>query len=232
MRNILPILLVLLFTSCKVTQGMKNESNEEFSIDGEYRLVPLRYTGFELEDWFYIEGNDYIFYRWGPGYLPPIKGTITKLEDNNYLFNSEYQDSRLNYKKNKVGVASDSVVIDIRFLSGSDILDSDCLAILKNGETVPFPNSNPICLSCTFANQIMGFYNNHGSWDLSACVSKFEGGYQYNIILMDERYYVMKNEKIKIINDSLVWPFEFVEDSIVSIFEHVYIRKQHASQVE
>lgn len=214
MRYLVPILLVLLFVSCKGIQYMENNNKKLPSIDGEYHIAQTRDQSPTLP-YFHIVGDRYIFYQSGLGAPPPIKGTIAKLSDNCYLFNSEYQDPKLNYEKGKIKMSADSVGINIHFYSGSDILDVEWLAILKNGEVVPFvvqdEVSNPICWSYALANQIEYLYSRYyGSWKLSDYISEFEGGYHYNIVLMDVDYFVMKNEKIKIVGDTLIWQMESI----------------------
>lgn len=222
----MPLLLVMLFVSCEGSRYIENDFKEKFSIDGEYHIdSPGGLV--TAKPYFQIVRNEYVYYQAGLGSPPPIKGTIKKLADNSYLFNSEYQNSKLNYEKQQSRIDVDSVAIDFRFYSGMDMEYSDWSFILKNGEIVPFLDridmSKTICLPLTFANQIEWIYSRHfRSWKLNDYISVFEGGCQYNILLMDDDYYfVMKNEKIKIINDTLLWYMELIDDTI----EATYIKK-------
>lgn len=222
MRFLMPLLLVILFVSCKGSRGIENDFKEGFSIDGEYHLVlPGRFV--TSKPYFQIARNGYVYYQAGIG-TPPIKGTITKLADNNYLFNSEYQNSKLNYEKHPARTDADSVTIDFWFYSGMVMEYSDWAFILKNGEIVPFydraDTSKTISLPLTFANQIEWIYGKYGrSWKLNDYISVFEGGCQYNILLMDDDYYlVMKNEKIEIRNDTLLWHMELIDDTIEATY--------------
>lgn len=222
MRYIMPLLLVMLFVSCEGSRYVENDFKEMLSMDGEYHIdLPGGLPYFQ------IMGNEYVYYQAGLGSPPPIKGTIKKKADNSYLFNSEYQNSKLNYEKQQSRTDIDSVAIVFRFYSGVNMEYSDWSFILKNGESVPFfartDMSNTICLPITIANQIEYIYSRYfGPWKLNDYIAVFEGGSQYNILLMDEdNYLVMKNEKIQIMNDTLLWHIELIDDTI----EARYIKK-------
>lgn len=226
MRYIVTLLLVVLFVSCKGGRCLENDFKESFSIDGEYH--PVDPDGWVAsKPYFQIAGNGYVYYQAGLGNPPPIKGTITKLANSSYLFNSEYQDSKLNYEKYQSRIDVDSVAIDFRFYSGMDMEYSDWSFILKNGEVVPFSDrtdmSKTISLPLAFVNQIEWIYSRYfRSWKLNDYISVFEGGCHYNILLMDDdNYFVMKNAKVRIVNDTLFWYMEHIDDTI----EAMYIKK-------
>lgn len=226
MRYIMPLLLVMLFVSCEGCRYIENDFKERFSIDGEYH-IDSSIGLVTAKPYFQIMGNEYVYYQAGLGSPPPIKGTIKKMADNSYLFNSEYQNSKLNYEKQQSRTDIDSVAIVFRFYSGVNMEYSDWSFILKNGESVPFFDrvdmSNTIYLPVTFASQIEYIYSKHfRPWKLNDYIAVFEGGCQYNILLMDEDYYlVMKNEKIQIMNDTLLWHMELIDDTT----EVRYIKK-------
>lgn len=243
------ILLSLLFVSCNNIQNIGNTMTKSTSIDGEYYMPNAKgVVGRSGQrPYFLISKGYFLYYPAGDVGDParPIKGNMMKLADDCYLFNSEFQNSRFNYERKKIEDVSDSVIIDIRFFSGLPMSDSHLSVILRNRDTIPVADlidrkqkirldgrgttsimdSNtvlqPIRVSCAFANQIEWLCHEFFLWwKVDDFIPKFECGNRYSITLMDEEYFVIKNEKIKITDDTLFRKVIFERDT----FDAPYVR--------
>ena len=215
MKYFIILLAGLVFVSCNGVRMSQKNIDKNPNMDGEYHTFNPK-GGIAPVPYFVIKNGEYCYYPAGLD-TTPFYGRITELPNNHYLFNSQFQNAKFNYEKKAAGI-SDSVILNIKIFAGLDTLGSPLMALLENGDSIPLfytgDRMHPIRVSSLLANQITCIYSDYyGYWKVQN-ITEFESGNQYDIFLLDGNYFVMTNEKFRLLNDTLYWVMTMGNDII------------------